>query len=501
MSAIAGGGAPPRSPRNRAIVRAWAAPAAVFLLALGVFSQYGFRGQLSRDEAVLMYAGQRLADGVPPYVSTVTLKGPLAQVAAGAGVALSRLAGWDDLRTVRGLFLVASAATAALLARLGEIVWGSRRAGIFAALILLAAGRYGDAAASGPDYKTVMLLFLVLALLMTVEKRWLGAGAAGALSFLVWQPSAVAAAVTLLLAAAERTGRSRALALAAAGVALPLLAASAWFAAAGSFREFALRVFLVDLPYLEREPVTLLRRLLQPLWMVRRGFGTWMLVATGLALAVFARHALRRGARLGWREALLGGRSAAIGLTLALFCAWSFYDFQGAVDFFPLLPGVALGCAAGLDGAIGAAAGARAAGAWAAAGVAGLLLLLALGTARSWRDGRLTAQRREAAALARRYGAGYRLVSIGQPQPLVLLRRTNPNPYLFIEHGTDALIARRSPGGFAGWLRGLERGGPLVVLGGVMRGRHAPELRRWLAAGFRTERIGSLRLRVREAGP
>src|SRR5215210_2261973 len=79
----------------------------LFILALAalVYSTYGFEGVLLRDYSIYLYSGQRMAEGVPPYVSVFDHKGPLPSMLAGLGVMLSKWLNWDDIYAVRLVFL------------------------------------------------------------------------------------------------------------------------------------------------------------------------------------------------------------------------------------------------------------------------------------------------------------------------------------------------------------------------------------------------------------
>ena len=60
----------------------------ISLLAAWVYAQDHFEGTLQRDDGINLYAGQRFADGVPPYVGIFDHKGPLAPLTAGAAIVL-----------------------------------------------------------------------------------------------------------------------------------------------------------------------------------------------------------------------------------------------------------------------------------------------------------------------------------------------------------------------------------------------------------------------------
>ncbi len=108
-------------------------PSLVFILAAIVYSQFGFYGKLLRDDAVFLYGGQRMAEGIPPYVGIFDVKGQIAPTVAGIGAVISKWAGSDDILTVRVVFLLASSMAAAAAYLLGESLFQSAGVGIFTA--------------------------------------------------------------------------------------------------------------------------------------------------------------------------------------------------------------------------------------------------------------------------------------------------------------------------------------------------------------------------------
>ena len=87
-----------------------------------------------------------------------------------------------------------------------------------------------------------------------------------------------------------------------------------------------------------------------------------------------------------------------------------------------------------------------------------------------------------------------RLVSIGVPQLMVLLHRTNPNRYLFMTNGIDSKIDAETPGGFEGWLEELERYDPSVIVVGLTRGEFRLVLFDWLQSHYQETKIGEWRV-------
>src|ERR671933_1327320 len=109
-------------------------PLLVLFLAVFVYGMYGFDGALPLDYSIYLYSGQRMAEGVPPYVSAFDHKGPLSPMIAGLGVMLSWPLGWDDVYTVRLIFFTTACLGVVAVYLLGACVFRSRVAGFFAAL-------------------------------------------------------------------------------------------------------------------------------------------------------------------------------------------------------------------------------------------------------------------------------------------------------------------------------------------------------------------------------
>jgi hypothetical protein len=107
-------------------------------------------------------------------------------------------------------------------------------------------------------------------------------------------------------------------------------------------------------------------------------------------------------------------------------------------------------------------------------------------------------QQRAASEVRERFGEDAKVVSIGVPQLLVLLRDRNPNPYAFIIRGIDREIALRTPGGFHGWLGELGAYDPDVIAFGPTSGLYKPELMDWLDSHYNRDQIGPWIVYVKE---
>ena len=82
---------------------------------------------------------------------------------------------------------------------------------------------------------------------------------------------------------------------------------------------------------------------------------------------------------------------------------------------------------------------------------------------------------------------------------MVLLHRTNPNPYLFIMNGVDNKINADTPGGFDGWLRQIETYSiDVIVAGRQIKGKFVPKLFAWLKKHYNKRMIGGWTIYVKK---
>ena len=176
------------------------------LVALVVYLLHGFNGLLATDEGIYAYAGQQVAEGVPPYVAIANRVGPLAHLLPGGAAVVARAVGVDDLLAMRVFFMLIAVACVGLAYLLGRDVFRSRFAGVASAAALLSFHGFIELATYGPREKTPMVLFMLASLLAIAHQRWLTTGVLVSLATLTWQPSffalIAAVLVAVLLAAA-----------------------------------------------------------------------------------------------------------------------------------------------------------------------------------------------------------------------------------------------------------------------------------------------------------
>ena len=442
-------------------------------VALLTYALHGFNGMLSRDLAVYSYGGQQTAEGVPPYLGILNRAGPLAHVIPGIGVGIARLGGFDDVLTMRLLFMAIATVCASAVYVLGRDVFTSRLAGLVTAAAFLTFFGFIEYASNGPREKTPMTLFIVLALWAVTRRRWFTAGLFVSLATLCLQIAffstftAVLAGV-LFLAHGERL---KSLVRVAVGGAVPVAVLTVWFALAGSLRESVDAFVLINFRYTTPDPVL---PVLDEAWldvMTAYGVSVWVLIGGLVALAVLSLGVVRKATRLAnpWLPVL-----AAFTVGVAVGLAWNLKEYDAWPDLFPMLPFAAVG----IGGLFHVATKRLPARATLAAAVVLSLVatVLAVHHSVTSRGERLEAQRESVKAVLAQLPDGARITSVEAPQALVLDKRRNPTRHQMFSSGLQFYIDDIWPGGLDGFRRDLVEDEPDMIVFGD------PVSDRWRAA-------------------
>ncbi len=458
----------------------------VFAFAVFAFSLYGLYGNLGRDDAFYLYIGQQIARGVPPYVRCYDAKTPLASYVIGAAVTLAQLLRLDDVLTVRAAFLIIASLAAAALYFAAQSLFGSRRIGLLASLTLVAFPGFAKHAASGPRPKTLGVLWEILALWCTAERRWLAAGVWGGLAVWTWQPLAIVPLTTVVMALLQTSGMGARLCAAArvvVGFLIPSALLSALLIWQGAWPDFFHQTILINLPQSGfggsggTSPPQQVLRLFQVLW---QGYGR-MAVAAVLGACAGVCLVLRGMRKAGGPRAFLAGdRLAGWAISWVGLLMFALWDFQWYVDLYVLLPFVALSLAWLLARGGAAAARRLARGSVTARGAAVFSCLLLAGLSIvQYAPGShetLNNQRqwaREIAAAGNNGEPGW-LLALGRPEILALLHESSDHPYVYPDPGIYEHLERNYAGGFSGWLEQQLLAQPTtVVLGDIRPARAA----------------------------
>jgi 4-amino-4-deoxy-L-arabinose transferase-like glycosyltransferase len=436
----------------------------VGVVSLVTYALHGFHGALTRDLAVYSYAGQQVADGVPPYEGILNRAGPLAHAIPAVGVWIARLVGSDELITMRVCFALIATATVCFVYLLGRDVFGTRPAGLVCAATFLSFEGFVQYASNGPREKTPMVLFVVLALWAVTRRRWFAAGLFTSLATLCLQiafftafPAAAAGALLL-----GTRWRVRELAMIALGGLVPVGLCLIWFALAGSVQASLDAFYFINNEYTVPNPLNAperdLVRVREDLDMAY-GVTLWLLYAGLVALALHALGVVSPRVRR-WDPAVVLLAAFTVGAGFGVW--WNIYqDYDAWPDLFPLLPLAAVGIA----GVFALAAR------WLPRRVALLsavaLSLVGVGIALHFslthRDHTLDAQRRSVDQVLHVLPRGATITSIEAPQPLVLTDRTNPTRYQVFRSGLQDYLEDTWPGGRDGFVRDLLARRPTLI--------------------------------------
>jgi 4-amino-4-deoxy-L-arabinose transferase-like glycosyltransferase len=446
----------------------------VGLVGLVTYSTHGFEGVLTRDLGLYAYAGEQVADGVPPYLGVLNRAGPLAHAIPAIGALVARAAGLDVVVTMRVVFMLIATLCLCLVYLLGRDVFRSRLSGLVTAAAFLTFHGFIQYASDGPREKTPMTLFVVGTLWAVTHRRWFLAGVCTSLATLCLQTSfyaalPAAAAGALFLA---RGRRIRALVGIGLGGLVPLAVLVVWFALAGSLRQS------VDAFYVINDRYTVANPILEESaanWLDAQtayGVSLWVLLP-GLALMPLLSLAALWGRARRLNPALPVLAACAVGEIAGL--AWTFKDYDSWADLFPVLPFAALGIGA-LFALVIRRLAVREAVVLTAVLSVGAACAVALDYSLDARSDGLRTQERSVDAVLAQLPAGATITSIEAPQPLVLTGRRNPTRYQMFRGGLQDYMDENWPGGLEGFQRDLVARRPdLISVGETVS-------RRWRAA-------------------
>jgi 4-amino-4-deoxy-L-arabinose transferase-like glycosyltransferase len=471
-------------------------------VAVLLYTRFGLHGSLNRDEAIYVYGGQQLVHGTPPYVSIFDPKTPGATMLCGLASAVARLFGRDSLMSIRMAFFLCSVLTVLAIYLLVLQLWNSVVGGIAAAITFASFKGFAHDALAGPDAKTPGVLFIVVAMWLSARRRWFSAAVLASLAFLVWQPFIVfpiGAVVAAVLGTPEH--RWRALGVSVAGAVLPVLAAVVYFVSVGAFGKFVEATVTFPLTGVRRANETVGHRIGRIAGVVYHYYDfSGVLFWIGLGLLVLLAAALVVRASGARRVALCDPLIIVVFVTFLGETAYALSDFQSYPDLFPLLPYPAIG----LGGAV--AVGVRglrrqssALRVFTAAVLAAALVLTVCSAfwfsdARSNEHG-LDAERATACAVQHIIVPGTPLYALGDPVPLALTHRRNPDRFVFLESGVAVWKIKHTKGGFDGWTSQIAASRPSVVVHRGWGGYLHDLMGSWLvSAGYLRGYIGKWRV-------
>lgn len=435
----------------------------VAVVSVVVYVLHGFQGALTRDLGIYSYAGQQVAEGVPPYLGVLNRAGPLAHVLPGVGALVARVGGLDDVLTMRVLFMLFATAAVVVAYLLGRDLFRSRSAGLVTAGAMLAFHGFIQYASNGPREKTPMTLFVLGALWAVTHRRWFTAGVLTSLATLCLQTAFFSTFTAVVVGALllARGGRVRALVRIALGGLAPVAVLGSWFALAGSLRATWDGFYGINRRYTVPNPLDAERELVWEDLQAAYGVTVWLLLGGTVLLVLVSLAAASRRARAA-EPGLVVLPAMTAGLAAGL--AWILQEYDAWADLFPVLPFAAVGLGAAF--AVAAHGLAPVPRRVAGAGLAGAAVVIALTYSVSTRDDSLDDQREATEAVLATLPPDATITSVEAPQPLVLTGRTNPTRYQMFRSGLQDYMEDTWPGGLDGFKRDLVADGPdLVAVG------------------------------------
>jgi hypothetical protein len=460
------------------------------VVAVLLYTRFSIDGTLSRDESIYVYGGQQMTHGVAPYASVFDPKTPLATMMCGLGAALARLFGTNDVNTIRVVFFVSAVLSALAIYVFVRQVWGSTFGGVVAAVVFISFHGFARDALAGPDAKTPGILFAVVSMWLAVRRRWFWAGVAGGLVFLDWQPYVIYPVMVVVAAAVWSPGkRWRESGIALAGAAAPVVLTIVYFAASGALGDAIQSTIAYPATGVHRVPETYfhrLRHIARTIQIFYKFSGYLILIGLVLFVVVLVTHLV--STRYNWPVFLADPVTLLVASTLVVQAGYMTLDFQSFPDVYALLPYPAIG--------FGAAAALlvrrlepRAKQSVVAAGLVAAAVLTAFSwswfTNSSANTHDLVGERAAACAVDRLVLPGTPLYALGNPVPLVLTKRRNPDHFIYLTAGVDAWKVHHTHGGFAGWVAQIRAKHPSVIVLDAWVGRYRdPMVIRLLADGY-----------------
>ncbi len=466
------------------------------VIAAVVYGQFSVDSWLKRDSAIYMYGGQQLLHDRPPYVSIMDPKGPLAGFICGLGSAVARMVGGSDVTVDRLEFFVIALLTVVAVYAFARAMTGSVIAALVGATIFVSFEGLARDALAGPNGHTPGILFSVVTLWLVARKHWFWAGIAASLAFLDWQPLFPYALVAVLCAAVWTSeGRRSAVIRVVVGGVAPLAVVTLYYAVLGDLHALIDGLFVFPLTGVVRDPTTLGDRIHLIFSDIHNSYGAssyllWigivlLLAVTALSIATAERR----------RDALTGPLVLLVLVSFVSQVLYAVYDYQGYSHAFPLLVYGALGFAVALARLLDITAGQvrRATTVVVLVAVAVVTVAFTASYHRPKSPGitALGSEKASACAIAQSLAPGTPLWVMGNPLPLVLLHRRNPDNYPYLGSGLDIWRIDHTHGGFDGWGRQVLRSRASVIVVDVWQSPVRLRMQAWLSRrGFTRGYIG-----------
>ncbi len=449
----------------------------VFLFSVAVMVGYQpFSQVVEGDSAIYDYISQSILRGQIPYRDIADIKFPGTVYLNALAIGMGQWVGVKDIFAIRLLQIVELGLLSVFTFLVVEIYFKSRAAAWIAVLIPLLNKYYAGWVVMGSQPKLPLMMFGMLTLLLIAKDKPFWAGVCSMMACLCWQPGLLFTG-TAGLVCSNYLWRWRDLRAVKVivGAMIPLAVLFGYFYVAGAFKdlwawtvEYNYSVFAPDAQKSFFEGIEHIGVVTRRIFERESLFAIFSIV--GYLIFVGERIRARWKRREdsfadGWfRDALIFPV-----LVYFLFCT---INMQGGPDLIPFIPffgifgGYLIVKVLRFVAARQFVQSRFASAEFWIIGAAILLLLVtvSLRAARYQTGSRnLQEQYRQLQPVADVLTADDKLYVHGNAAMLVLLKKPNINPYVFLDWGADEFAASRKAGGFAAIIADMETQAPKIV--------------------------------------
>lgn len=294
------------------------------------------------DNQLYFYVAERVAAGVPPHVSLVDHKHALSAMLSGWAMWAGRVAGLDDVHSIRIFSMALATTLPAALWAVALRLSGRPIVAHVTAFVALSFDDFFAQAAMGVRPQLFMAVFMAHSFAALGARRHVIAGAMAMASFLCWQPALLVFASSCVAIAFERSSRRALGRYVAGGLAIVLLyEAYFWYHGALAAQLFQSYGMPSDLGGYNYKPLS--HGLSFVLRDGRWGAGWWVLVPAvylGVLCCVIAEPLVRW--RSFWARLRNDALPGALAGTSVLALVFTLIDHQAYPDRFFLQPFIAI---------------------------------------------------------------------------------------------------------------------------------------------------------------
>jgi hypothetical protein len=469
----------------------------IFLLTVIIALFYRpFNQIVGGDSAIYDYISQAILRGQLPYRDIADIKFPGSVYLNAVAMWGGELVGIRDIYALRLLQIVELGLLSVFTFLVVEVYLENRIAALIAVLLPLLNDHYIGWAIIGTQPKLPMMMFGMLTLLLIAKDKLFWAGLCSMLACLCWQPGLLFTGTAGLVCSGYLLRwRDLRVIKVIAGAAIPLALLFGYFYAKGAFGDFWAWTMQYNYSVFGPDANRGIGGGLNHLWRVMsRIFGADVVLVILSVFGFLLFIAERVWMRLKKREATYtaGQFKDALIFPPLVYLIFSIINLQGGPDLIPFFPFISLFAGWFLVSLISFAASKLKAlteprQQWVYA-----LLLITLFSLVAFRAVRyriegetLQDQFRKIQPLAEALSPDDTIYVHGTVELLVLLKRPNLNPYIFLDWGADEFAGSRKAGGFPAIIDEMEAAKPKIVsLTRLKKIKYRTALEDWVAAHY-----------------